>query len=147
MITSLFYLLFQAKQINIFDLRDFYESKIFEVNHFKFDAARKMIVQTLPNTRITAWTKQAHMWEKLLKLLIRTFSPNLAHKSVLLLYIVVCRCRVVLGFSQPVFLKDCEEHFSIYLSPSYGNQFSFLWTFSKQNNRQPVFMTRHLILP
>uniref|UniRef100_A0A1B6ESV9 DNA replication licensing factor MCM2 n=2 Tax=Proconiini TaxID=565685 RepID=A0A1B6ESV9_9HEMI len=44
----------KAKQINIYDLRDFYESKIFESNHFKYDAKRKLIVQTLPSTRVTA---------------------------------------------------------------------------------------------
>uniref|UniRef100_A0A1B6LKB5 MCM C-terminal AAA(+) ATPase domain-containing protein n=1 Tax=Graphocephala atropunctata TaxID=36148 RepID=A0A1B6LKB5_9HEMI len=44
----------KAKQINIYDLRDFYESKIFESNHFRYDAKRKLIVQTLPSTRVTA---------------------------------------------------------------------------------------------
>uniref|UniRef100_A0A1B6CC10 DNA replication licensing factor MCM2 n=1 Tax=Clastoptera arizonana TaxID=38151 RepID=A0A1B6CC10_9HEMI len=43
----------KAKQINIFDLRPFYDSKLFESNHFVYDSKRKMIVQTLPNSRET----------------------------------------------------------------------------------------------
>uniref|UniRef100_T1IA51 DNA replication licensing factor MCM2 n=1 Tax=Rhodnius prolixus TaxID=13249 RepID=T1IA51_RHOPR len=40
----------KAKQIKIYDVRPFYESKIFESNHFKYDAQKKMIVQTLQAT-------------------------------------------------------------------------------------------------
>lgn len=46
--------LLQAKQINIYDLRPFYESKIFESNHFIYDAKKKMIIQTLPTVREAA---------------------------------------------------------------------------------------------
>lgn len=38
----------KAKQIKIFDVRPFYESKIFENNHFEYDAKRKMIIQRVP---------------------------------------------------------------------------------------------------
>ncbi|XP_014249054.1 DNA replication licensing factor Mcm2 [Cimex lectularius] len=41
----------KAKQIKIFDVRPFYESKIFEANHFQYNAKKKVIVQKLENQR------------------------------------------------------------------------------------------------
>ncbi|XP_060524669.1 DNA replication licensing factor Mcm2 [Cylas formicarius] len=40
----------KAKQIDIHDLKPFYQSRIFESNHFSFDAKRKVIVHTVPET-------------------------------------------------------------------------------------------------
>lgn len=45
---------FQAKQIDVFDLRSFYESKIFKDNNFVYDAGRKLIVQVLPTSQAGA---------------------------------------------------------------------------------------------
>ncbi|CAG9822909.1 unnamed protein product, partial [Phaedon cochleariae] len=38
----------KAKQIDIHDLKPFYQSKIFEVNNFVYDARRKVIIHTVP---------------------------------------------------------------------------------------------------
>ncbi|KAL1488417.1 hypothetical protein ABEB36_014890 [Hypothenemus hampei] len=38
----------KAKQIDIHDLKPFYQSKIFENNHFVYDARRKVILHTVP---------------------------------------------------------------------------------------------------
>ncbi|XP_018570583.1 DNA replication licensing factor Mcm2 [Anoplophora glabripennis] len=43
-------LLDKAKQIDIHDLKPFYQSKIFESNDFVYDARRKVIVHTVPET-------------------------------------------------------------------------------------------------
>ncbi|CAG9856459.1 unnamed protein product [Phyllotreta striolata] len=43
----------KAKQIDIYDLKPFYKSKIFEANNFCYDAKRKVIVHTLPETMTT----------------------------------------------------------------------------------------------
>lgn len=48
-----YFLLFQAKQIDIRDLKPFYHSKIFESNDFVYDAKRKVIIHTLPESMIT----------------------------------------------------------------------------------------------
>ncbi|KAJ8957469.1 hypothetical protein NQ314_006546 [Rhamnusium bicolor] len=40
----------KAKQIDIHDLKPFYQSKIFESNHFAYDARRKVIIHTVPET-------------------------------------------------------------------------------------------------
>lgn len=44
----------QAKQIDVFDLRSFYESKIFKDNNFVYDSGRKLIVQVLPTSQTAA---------------------------------------------------------------------------------------------
>lgn len=44
---------FQAKQIDIHDLKPFYKSKIFESNHFTYDAKRKVIIHTVPEATAT----------------------------------------------------------------------------------------------
>ncbi|OWR41481.1 DNA replication licensing factor Mcm2 like protein [Danaus plexippus plexippus] len=38
----------RARQINITDLKPFYDSRIFKMNNFSYDAKRKVIVHTLP---------------------------------------------------------------------------------------------------
>ncbi|CAH1402014.1 unnamed protein product [Nezara viridula] len=38
----------KAKQIKIYDVRPFYESKVFEMNHFEYDPKKKLIVQRIP---------------------------------------------------------------------------------------------------
>ncbi|XP_037051342.1 DNA replication licensing factor Mcm2 [Bradysia coprophila] len=38
----------RAKQINIFNLKDFYDSGLFKTNNFVYDAKRKVILQSLP---------------------------------------------------------------------------------------------------
>ncbi|XP_050308294.1 DNA replication licensing factor Mcm2 [Anthonomus grandis grandis] len=38
----------KAKQIDIHDLKPFYQSKVFESNHFVYDAKRKVIIHTVP---------------------------------------------------------------------------------------------------
>ncbi|KAJ3619389.1 hypothetical protein MTP99_005074 [Tenebrio molitor] len=43
----------KAKQLNIHDLKPFYQSRIFENNNFVYDAARKVIIHTIPEA-ITA---------------------------------------------------------------------------------------------
>ncbi|CAH1102373.1 unnamed protein product [Psylliodes chrysocephalus] len=43
----------KAKQIDIRDLKPFYHSKIFESNDFVYDAKRKVIIHTLPESMIT----------------------------------------------------------------------------------------------
>ncbi|XP_019880539.1 DNA replication licensing factor Mcm2 [Aethina tumida] len=40
----------KAKQIDIHDLKPFYKSKIFESNNFSYDAKRKVIIHTVPET-------------------------------------------------------------------------------------------------
>ncbi|CAH1126119.1 unnamed protein product [Ceutorhynchus assimilis] len=40
----------RAKQIDIHDLKPFYQSKIFENNHYVYDAKRKIIIHTIPET-------------------------------------------------------------------------------------------------
>ncbi|XP_045465752.1 DNA replication licensing factor Mcm2 [Harmonia axyridis] len=40
----------KAKQIGIHDLKPFYKSSIFENNHFVYDATRKVIIHTIPET-------------------------------------------------------------------------------------------------
>lgn len=45
--------IFQAKQIDIHDLKPFYSSKIFESNNFVYDARRKVIIHTVPETMST----------------------------------------------------------------------------------------------
>lgn len=50
-------LLERARQINISDLKPFYDSRIFKMNSFSYDAKRKVIVHVLPDTptSATAW--------------------------------------------------------------------------------------------
>ncbi|XP_072394737.1 DNA replication licensing factor Mcm2 [Diabrotica undecimpunctata] len=43
----------KAKQIDIHDLKPFYQSQIFESNNFVYDAKRKVIIHTVPETMIT----------------------------------------------------------------------------------------------
>ncbi|KAJ8919037.1 hypothetical protein NQ315_016943 [Exocentrus adspersus] len=43
-------LLDKAKQLDIHDLKPFYQSKIFESNNFVYDARRKVIIHTFPET-------------------------------------------------------------------------------------------------
>lgn len=38
----------RARQINISDLKPFYESRIFKLNNFSYDQKRKVIIHTLP---------------------------------------------------------------------------------------------------
>lgn len=38
----------RAKQINIFNLKDFYDSEVFKKNSFVYDVKRKVILQSLP---------------------------------------------------------------------------------------------------
>ncbi|CAB3228124.1 unnamed protein product [Arctia plantaginis] len=40
----------RARQININDLKPFYESRIFKMNSFSYDAKRKVIIHELPET-------------------------------------------------------------------------------------------------
>lgn len=44
------FIILQAKQIDIHDLKPFYESKIFKSNDFVYDAKRKVIIHTVPET-------------------------------------------------------------------------------------------------
>ncbi|KAJ8968837.1 hypothetical protein NQ317_005305 [Molorchus minor] len=46
-------LLDKAKQIDIHDLKPFYQSKIFESNNFVYDSKRKTIIHTVPETITT----------------------------------------------------------------------------------------------
>lgn len=39
----------RARQINITDLKPFYDSRIFKMNSFSYDQKRKVIIQTLPD--------------------------------------------------------------------------------------------------
>ncbi|XP_046389557.1 DNA replication licensing factor Mcm2 [Ischnura elegans] len=41
-------LLDRARLINIYDVKQFYESRIFKMNNFSYDAKRKIILQTVP---------------------------------------------------------------------------------------------------
>lgn len=41
--------LFQAKEINIHDVKPFYKSKCFEANNFVYDSTRKVIVYSVPD--------------------------------------------------------------------------------------------------
>lgn len=45
-------LLEKAKQVDIHDLKSFYNSKIFEVNNFTYDSTRKVIIHALPENLI-----------------------------------------------------------------------------------------------
>lgn len=38
----------RARQINISDLKPFYESKIFKINNFTYDQKKKVIIQIVP---------------------------------------------------------------------------------------------------
>ncbi|XP_017303758.1 DNA replication licensing factor Mcm2 isoform X2 [Diaphorina citri] len=38
----------KARQINIYDLRPFYESKLFKTNHYTYDKNREKIIQRVP---------------------------------------------------------------------------------------------------
>lgn len=46
-------LTFQAKQIDIRDVKPFYQSSIFEANNFIYDSKRKIILHTVPETLIS----------------------------------------------------------------------------------------------
>lgn len=41
---------FQAKQIDIYNLRPFYESDVFKSNNFVYDSKRRVIIQTIPES-------------------------------------------------------------------------------------------------
>lgn len=43
----------RARQINISDLKPFYDSRIFKMNSFSYDAKRKVIVHVLPEVPAT----------------------------------------------------------------------------------------------
>ncbi len=45
----------QARQINILNLKPFYESEIFKANRFTHDPKKKMIIQTLWLLEKKAW--------------------------------------------------------------------------------------------
>lgn len=42
----------RAKQLNIHNLKDFFESLVFKNNGFVYDAKRKMILQTVPEAAV-----------------------------------------------------------------------------------------------
>lgn len=42
----------RAKQLNIHNLKEFYESQIFKTNGFAYDAKRKIILQIVPEAAV-----------------------------------------------------------------------------------------------